>query len=84
LDYTFQSPIIISGSQVGTQGRVSRQKLKQKPWKSTSYWLAPYGLLSLLAYTSQDHLHRDNDTLHSVLGLCTIVINNKISQNAFI
>lgn len=32
-----------------------RQKLKQKPRKNADYWLAPYGLLSLLSYRTQDH-----------------------------
>lgn len=35
---------------------------KQRPSRSTVYWLVVYGLLSLLTYTSQDCLPRDRNT----------------------
>ena len=38
-----------------------RQELKQRPWRSTDYWLAPHGLLSLLSYSYQDHQPRRMD-----------------------
>ena len=34
--------------------------------RGTAFWLAPYGLLSLLSYRTQDHMPRDG-TIHSVL-----------------
>ena len=39
----------------GTQEGTWRQELKQRPWRSAAYWLAPPGLLSLLSYTPWDH-----------------------------
>lgn len=44
---------------------IRSQKLKQRAWL-TACWLDPYGLLSLLFYTTQDHLLRDG-TIHSEL-----------------
>lgn len=42
-----------------------RQEIKQKPWRrNKACWLAPCGLLSLLSYTSQDHLATDG-TAHN-------------------
>jgi hypothetical protein len=40
------------------EARTCRQELKQTTWRSSIYWLAPYGLFSLLSYTPQDHLLR--------------------------
>lgn len=37
----------------------------QRAWRNGTYWLAPWGLLSLLCYT-QDHLP-SGDTVHSEL-----------------
>lgn len=34
------------------------QRLQQRLWRNTTYWLVPQGLLSLLFYTAQDHLPR--------------------------
>jgi hypothetical protein len=36
-----------------------RQELMQSPWRSTAYWLAHQGLLSLLSYRTQNHRSRD-------------------------
>lgn len=44
-----------------------RQKLKQKPWRNTAYWIVPLGSLSLLSYTTQAHPLRD-EAAHSGLG----------------
>ena len=48
--------------------------LKQRPW--AVYWLIPYGLLSLLSYTIQDHVSRGTTT-HSGLGPHTSIINQE-------
>ena len=32
-----------------------RQKLMQKPYRGTAYWLASHSLLSLITYSTQDH-----------------------------
>jgi hypothetical protein len=34
------------------------QELIKKPWRNAASWLALYNLLSLLFYTSHDHLPR--------------------------
>lgn len=51
------SPTILRAYSItrGSQGRNWEQKLKQTPWQSTAYWLAPHGSLSLLSCTTQDH-----------------------------
>jgi hypothetical protein len=36
-----------------------RQELKQRPWRSVAYWLAPPGLLSLLFFTIHNNLPVD-------------------------
>lgn len=43
----------------GTQQKTQRQDLKQRPWRSAAYWLAPHGLFSQLTYRLKDHLPRD-------------------------
>jgi hypothetical protein len=51
LTYSSTSLLIIEGS----QGRVWRKELTQRPWSDAADWLAPYSLLSLLSYgTSLD------------------------------
>jgi hypothetical protein len=45
---------------LGSRGKISksgilRLKLRQKPWRTFTYWVAPHGLLSLLSYTSRNH-----------------------------
>lgn len=40
----------------GSQDRISRQELKQRPWKNASYWLIFHSLLNLLSYVPQDYL----------------------------
>lgn len=40
------------------------------------YWLAPHDSLSLLSYTTQDHLPRDGTT-HGGLGPSTSTVNQK-------
>ena len=44
-----------------------RQELMQRPWMGAAYWLATYGLLSLLYYRTKDHHPRDGTT-HSGLS----------------
>jgi hypothetical protein len=39
-----------------------RKELMQKSWRGAAYWLAPYGLFSLLSYRTQDRLPRDGST----------------------
>lgn len=34
----------------------SRQELKHRPQKNAAYWLALYGLLNLLSFTTQDYM----------------------------
>jgi hypothetical protein len=42
--------------------------MKEKPWRNTVYWLAPYPLFSLLLlYIPQDYLTKDGNT-HSEMG----------------
>jgi hypothetical protein len=38
----------------------------QRQWRSAAYWLAPYGLLSLLPYRTQDQPKAG--TTHNELG----------------
>ena len=38
----------------GTLGRNMETGANAEPWRSAAYWLAPYGLLSLLCYRTQD------------------------------
>jgi hypothetical protein len=67
-------------SRGGSQGRKSRQELKQKPWGSVAYWLPPQGLPGLLSSTTQDHLLRSG-TVHSNLGPSTSIIKKMSPQN---
>ena len=39
-----------------------RQELMQRSWRGAAYWLASPGLLSLLAYRTQDYQPRDGTT----------------------
>jgi hypothetical protein len=54
LAYTSVSEFIIEGNQGRNSNRAGtwRQELIQRPWMRTAWWLAPYGLLSLLSYTT--------------------------------
>lgn len=54
-----------------------RQKLKQRPWRNDTYWLAFHCLLNLISYTSQDHLFRGG-TAQSGLGALTSTINQEM------
>ena len=43
---------------------------------NAAYWPVPYGLLSLVSYSTQDHLPRDS-TAHSEMGPPTSLINQE-------
>lgn len=51
------------------------QELKQRPWRSAVYWLAPQGLSSHFSYSIQDHLPR-NGNAHSELDTPTSITNH--------
>ena len=55
LAYTSTSLFIIERSQDRNSSRAEswRQELMQKPWRGASYWLVPYGLLSLFSHRSR-------------------------------
>jgi hypothetical protein len=61
-----------SGQELRTRAQLNSE-LMQKPWRSDVYWLAPYGLLSLLSYSTQDHLPR-GVTAHRELGPPTLIV----------
>jgi hypothetical protein len=42
--------------------QVRKQELMQRPWRDATYWLVSPGLLSLLAYRTQDYQPRDGTT----------------------
>jgi hypothetical protein len=44
------------------------QDLMQKTWKSAAHWLAPYGLLDLFSYGTQNPQFRGSSA-HSVLAI---------------
>jgi hypothetical protein len=50
------------------------QELKMEPLRNSAYLIVPCGLLSLLSYTTQDHLLRVGTT-HNELGSPTSIIN---------
>jgi hypothetical protein len=54
--YTSTWLFITKGSQDRNSNRAGtwRQALMHRPWRSTAYWLASCGLLSLLSYGTQD------------------------------
>lgn len=56
--------------------RTWRQKLKQKLWGITAYWLASHDLLTLPSYTTQDRLFSGSIT-NSGLGLLTPITNQE-------
>ena len=43
-------------SQSRNSSKILEAGMKQRPWRSAIYWLAPYGLLTLISYMPQDHL----------------------------
>jgi hypothetical protein len=44
--------------------QVRKQELMQRSWRDVTYWLASPGLLSLLAYQTQDYQPVDGPTLN--------------------
>ena len=66
---TFPHHIIIEGSQDRNSSRagICRQKLMKIPWRDTAHWLAPHGLLSLLAYRTW-YYYPSVSTAHNGLG----------------
>jgi hypothetical protein len=46
----------------------------QRPWRDAAYWLAPYDLLSLLSYRTQDQQPGDG-TAHNRLDPPTSITN---------
>lgn len=53
------------------------QERRKKPWRTTTYYSAPFVFLSLLSYTTWDHLTRVGTT-HNGLGLFTAIVIRKI------
>ena len=68
---------LLREAMAGARGRNWRQELKQKPLRNVLYWLAPYGLLSLLSSTTQDNKPKGSTT-RSGLGPPTSVIIKKM------
>jgi hypothetical protein len=64
LAYASLSLFIIERSQDRHSNRAEtwRQELMQRPWRSAALWLALYGLLSLLYYSSQNNHPRSGLT----------------------
>lgn len=50
--------------------------MKQRPWRSVAYWIAPHSLFMLLSYETEDHLFR-RGTAQSELGPPTLAINQE-------
>jgi hypothetical protein len=73
----------------GNPGRSSGQgawRQEEKQWrqqaaamKGAAYWLASPGLLSLLSYTTQNHLPRGGSP-YSGLGLSTLINQENVPQ----
>lgn len=55
-------------------GQVLKER-KQGPWRKAASWLTSYRRLSLLSYTTHDHLPRGGGIVHSALGLPTATRN---------
>lgn len=53
-----------------------RQRLKQRPWNTATYWLAFCDLLSLFPYITQDHLSRSG-TAHGGLAPSILIFTKE-------
>lgn len=51
---------------MGSQGRSSKQDLKQGPWRSPAYCFALHDSLSLLSYSIPEYLPRDDTLYHKL------------------
>ena len=56
------------------------RELMQRPQRNTAYWLAPHDLLSLLSYSTQDHLPRD-DTYNRLSFLIFIFNEENVPED---
>jgi hypothetical protein len=74
--YTSTLLFIIEGSQDRNSSRsgTRRQKLIQRHWRGTGYWIAPCSLLSLLSSRTQGHEPRGGTTYHG-LGPFSLITN---------
>jgi hypothetical protein len=68
--------LITKGSQDRNSQRAGtwRQKLMQRPWRGSAYWLAFPGLLSLLSCRTQDYPPKDGTTRKG-LGPPSLITN---------
>jgi hypothetical protein len=61
LAYTSILLFITKEVRTGTQAG-QKAGAEQRPWRDVLYWLASFGLLSLLSYRTQDSQPRDGPT----------------------
>lgn len=72
LSYDSTTLIITDQIQAGTQAGTRRQKVRQRPQKTTAYCIFLHGLPTLPSYTTEDHLSRAFTT-HIRLGFLTSI-----------
>ena len=65
----------------GTQAGTWRQE--QRSWRNSVYWLTTHGLLSLLSFTTQDHLPRVGTTHSELCTPATIIIRTTPHRVAY-
>lgn len=65
-----------------TQDRKLEVGADVEAMEGTAYWFAPFGLLSLFSYNTQDHKSRDGSTPKNELGPPASVINQANAPQA--